>query len=578
MRSILSGSTNNSVTLTILDSTTFLPDQTVLYNDAGMSLWYRQDVDAATTPKALVTITAASLASLTTAHTDGGFLHIDDGEYRLDVPDAAFTGTGVKGVFIGGTVTGNLIIPVYVPIVQYDASDSVRLGLTSLPNAAADAAGGLPISDAGGLDLDAILADTNELQTDDIPGALATIAGYLDTEIAAILADTNELQTNQGNWVTATGFATPTNITAGTITTVSGNVAGSVGSVTGAVTVGTNNDKTGYTASTVTDKTGYSLAATGLDAIVSTATGMVEIAKAVWDRILTGATHNIPGSGGRRMREITSIIIRFDTAQGPGTGNNQIQLDAGASAVSGAYDPSIISIVGGTGIGQTRQVFEYDGASKTITVDRDWKVNPDATSEYIIVGDAGREHVNEGLITAATANTVTLNANASAIDNAYVEQVVFIRSGTGQDQARAIVSYDGTTKVATVYPAWVTNPSTDSGYAILPLQVFTLSDLSSAVSSIVDDLAIKKNTAFSNFEFLMVLTSDHVTPATGLTVTGQRSIDGGAFASVTGAIAEVSNGIYQFDALAADTNGDVITWRFSSATADDAFITFKTVA
>jgi len=88
--------------------------------------------------------------------------------------------------------------------------------------------------------------------------------------------------------------------------------------------------------------------------------------------------------------------------------------------------------------------------------------------------------------------------------------------------------------------------------------------------------AIQKNAAYSNFEFLMVLTSDHVTPATGLTVTGERSIDGGAFSAVSGTIAEVSNGIYQFDALAADTNGDVITWRFLSATADDTFVTFNT--
>jgi hypothetical protein len=102
--------------------------------------------------------------------------------------------------------------------------------------------------------------------------------------------------------------------------------------------------------------------------------------------------------------------------------------------------------------------------------------------------------------------------------------------------------------------------------------------LNTTLPALIDDLAIKKNTAFPNFEFLMVLTSDHVTPATGLTVTGQRSINGGAFAGVTGSIAEVSNGIYQFDAVAADTNGDVITWRFSEATADDAFITFKTVA
>jgi hypothetical protein len=103
-------------------------------------------------------------------------------------------------------------------------------------------------------------------------------------------------------------------------------------------------------------------------------------------------------------------------------------------------------------------------------------------------------------------------------------------------------------------------------------------DTGTTLPALIDDLAVKKNATFSNFEFLMVLTSDHVTPATGLTVTGQRSIDGGAFAGVTGAIAEVSNGIYQFDAVAGDTNGDFITWRFSSATADDAFVSFKTVA
>lgn len=44
-----------------------------------------------------------------------------------------------------------------------DLNDAVRAGLTALPNANADATGGLPISDGGGLDLDAILADTAEI-------------------------------------------------------------------------------------------------------------------------------------------------------------------------------------------------------------------------------------------------------------------------------------------------------------------------------------------------------------------------------------------------------------------------------
>ena len=39
------------------------------------------------------------------------------------------------------------------------------------------------------------------------------------TKLTLALEDTAELQTNQGNWTTATGFATPTNITAGIITT-----------------------------------------------------------------------------------------------------------------------------------------------------------------------------------------------------------------------------------------------------------------------------------------------------------------------------------------------------------------------
>jgi hypothetical protein len=49
--------------------------------------------------------------------------------------------------------------------------------------------------------VDAILVDTS-----------TTLDDYLDTEIASILADTGELQTNQGNWVTATGFTTKTDI------------------------------------------------------------------------------------------------------------------------------------------------------------------------------------------------------------------------------------------------------------------------------------------------------------------------------------------------------------------------------
>lgn len=46
--------------------------------------------------------------------------------------------------------------------------------------------------------VDSILADTNELQSDDIPATLATIAGYIDTEIGTLLTNVAAILTDTG--------------------------------------------------------------------------------------------------------------------------------------------------------------------------------------------------------------------------------------------------------------------------------------------------------------------------------------------------------------------------------------------
>jgi hypothetical protein len=99
-------------------------------------------------------------------------------------------------------------------------------------------------------------------------------------------------------------------------------------------------------------------------------------------------------------------------------------------------------------------------------------------------------------------------------------------------------------------------------------------DTGTTLPALINGGFIVKNAPLSNFNFLMVLSSDNVTPAVGLTVTGQRKLDNGSFASVSGTISEVSNGVYEFDALAADTNADAGMWRFSAATANDVFISW----
>lgn len=86
------------------------------------------------------------------------------------------------GVLSGKSSTGNVVvIPTTITFEQ-------------LPTAAPDAAGGLPISDAGGLDLDTRLG----YLTSAVPTA-AQIRAEIDsnsTQLGAIVADTGELQTD----------------------------------------------------------------------------------------------------------------------------------------------------------------------------------------------------------------------------------------------------------------------------------------------------------------------------------------------------------------------------------------------
>lgn len=124
-RPIKKGLTDQSTTIRIIDSSTFLPETGVEHDTTGIALWYRRTLSAQ------VAITEAALAALTTAHADGGIEHIGDGYYRLDLPDAAVA-TGANEVTIGGTVTGMIVIGNTHPLVDYDPEDAINLGLTRL--------------------------------------------------------------------------------------------------------------------------------------------------------------------------------------------------------------------------------------------------------------------------------------------------------------------------------------------------------------------------------------------------------------------------------------------------------------
>jgi len=91
-------------------------------------------------------------------------------------------------------------------------------------------------------------------------------------------------------------------------------------------------------------------------------------------------------------------------------------------------------------------------------------------------------------------------------------------------------------------------------------------------------VAVRKNVALANFQFLMVDSADHITPKTGLTVTAERLIDDGIFGACANAVVEVASGIYKVNLAATDLNGNVITLKFTAAGADARFVTLVTQA
>ena len=68
--------------------------------------------------------------------------------------------------------------------------------------------------------------------------------------------------------------------------------------------------------------------------------------------------------------------------------------------------------------------------------------------------------------------------------------------------------------------------------------------------------------------FKMVLSSDHVTPATGKTIVETISKDGGAFAACTNTFTEISNGWYKIVLTATEMNATMIALKFTETDCD----------
>jgi hypothetical protein len=321
----------------ILDSaaTTGAGKTGLAYNSAGLIVSTIADNEASATAYTQAASHVEDISTLGTYAAPSAdccrFKEVDStnhkGVYEIQLADARFAVASAKSLLVSVLgVTGAAETDCVIPLVDLDPYDGVRAGLTSLPNAAADAAGGLPISDAGALDLDAKLANTNEVTAARM-GALTDWidAGRLDLLLDAIKAKTDGLNftgndvkaTLDGEEVTPTtasktGYALTATTGLGNQTAnITGNLSGSVGSVAGAV-------------GSVTGSVG---------SVASYGTLVADIVAAVWAAATSGMT--AVGSIGKKLADwtiLTSQAVRdalklAPTAGDPAAGSIDQQLD-----------------------------------------------------------------------------------------------------------------------------------------------------------------------------------------------------------------------------------------------------------
>ncbi len=473
-----------------------------------------------------------------------------------------------------------------------------------------------------------------------------------------------------------------------------------------------NTDMRG-TDSALTDKAGFSLAATGLDAIASTATGAVALAKAVWDLVLTGATHNIVNSAARILRFLRSAgtytdgLVWLDLTNGF-TGTDDFEngtevrpaktlaealtllgsASMGLHGVHIAEDTSItftssrtseewtgvgwVLALGGQSIDRS-SIMEATVSGVSTGVPKEvrncfLKVCTWGGGDFIDCAFAGNQTLtgslyhffnthhaldvapiidygatvgatvvhmhhyhgsvqinNMGQVAGAdvlhfsspggvltldatcvggTANLsgtfklinnssgMTINLNGAVIqvlgvpvssvsaDNAAIKaETALIVADTGTDGV--VLADDAITAAKIATDAFgslefATSAVEEIRDAILAdSTAFNGADIA-AIKAITEALKVKKNTALANFPFLLVDSTDHVTPKTGRTVTATRSIDGAGFAAAANAVTEIANGAYKISLAASDLNGDTIILRFTATDADDRFIIIAT--
>ena len=228
---------------------------------------------------------------------------------------------------------------------------------------------------------------------------------------------------------------------------------------------------TGYVGVTGVVSWNAALTGTPADSVSFVILSAGTTADAVWDELLTGASHNIATSAGKRLRQLEQAFVQAEGTVVTVTDAHTITLDAGAVATTDYYPHSRLTIVEGTGAGQSRLIIDYT-SGRVCTLESDFTTSPDTNSLYTIeaadanVASASGVDLAHGYVATYT-NTTTITLDSLAVGTAdyYLEMLIVFTNGTGTGQTREITAYTSG-RVCTLSPALITALDTTTVYHI----------------------------------------------------------------------------------------------------------------
>jgi hypothetical protein len=503
------GSTSKSLTIRIIDATTGVPVTSAVFNSAGMDLQYRREGAAS------VAITEATLAALTTAWSSGGFLHIGNGYYRVDIPDAALA-AGSDGVLLHGTVTGMVVIGAYVQLTALDPYDAVRLGMTALPNAAAEAAGGLYTRGTGA-------GQINQPANGRVDANVVTIAGTTQTarDIGASVLLSSGTGTGQLDFTTGVVKASLVQILGTALTETAGQIAAAFKKWFDVpAPVGTVNSIPNATAGATG---GLFIAGTNAATTVTTS-------------LTTTFTGNLTGSVGSVTGAVGSVTGNVGGNVTGSVGSVAAGGIAAASFTAGAIDANAIA---------TDAITSAELSTTAVTEIR---------------------ALASGTSNSGTTTTMVSATRTEADTDYWVGQMLVPTSGNIAGQARYITAFNPATDTITFAPAttqaWATQtyeiwPGIDY---LRPTVTGRTLDVSATGEAGVDWANVGSPTTAQTLSATTIATSQVVASVTGAvgSVTGSvASVTGNVGGNVTGSVGSVIGAVGSVTGSVGSVTGNV---------------------